>query len=114
MADREQVNNLSINKEELEEKLSQITEWQEWYDLEKSLFKLGEWKEADIETLEARGRRETIVLDDHEWMPIVDLYDDNREMIYLHEMASWYIFEKLEPEAHAKKFIKKGKVWKRV
>lgn len=41
------------------------------------------------------------MLDGHEWMPIVDLYDDNREMIYLHEIASWYVFEKLEPKAHA-------------
>ncbi len=107
MVDKEQVNHLCINKEELEEKLSQITEWQEWYDLEKSLFKLGEWKEADIETLEAREQRETIVLDGHEWMPIVDLYDDNREMIYLHEIASYYVFEKLEPEANAENLSRK-------
>lgn len=101
-----------MNKEELEEKLSQITDWQEWYDLEKSLFKLGEWKEADIETMEAWGQRETIMLDGHEWMPFVSPYDIDREILYLHEMASWYVFEKLEPEAQAENLSKKEKYGK--
>lgn len=107
MAGKDQVNHLSISKEELEEKLSRIKEWQEWYDLEKSLFKLGEWKKSDMETLEARGQRETIVLDGHEWMPLGDFYDDNREMIYLYEMARFYVFEKLEPEAYAENLSRK-------
>ena len=107
MVIRDPKNNLSINKEELEEKLSRITEWEEWHDLEESLFRLGEWKEADIETMEAQGQRENIVMDGHEWMPLADPYDVDREILYLHEMASHYVFEKLEPEAHAENLSRK-------
>ena len=36
MVDKDQVNHLHVNKdEELEEKLSHIADWQEWYDIEK-------------------------------------------------------------------------------
>ena len=73
----------------------------------KSLFKLEEWKEADVETIEAWGQRETIVLDGREWMPFVDYYDDNREILYLHEIASLYVFEKLNPKAYAENLSRK-------
>ena len=42
-------------------------------------------------------------------MPFADAYDDNREILYLHEIASEYVFEKLEPEAHAENLSRKVK-----
>lgn len=101
MGIKDQTNYLNINKEKLEEKLSQITEWEEWHNLKESLFRRSEWKEADIETMEAQGQRDNIVIDGHEWMPLVDPYDVDREISYLYEVARHYVFEKLEPEGHA-------------
>lgn len=104
---RDQVNHLSIDTEEMEERLNQITEWQEWHDLEKSLFKLGEWQWADIETMEAQKQRDRITLNGREWIPLADPCNVNREISYLYEMASLYVFEKLEPEAYAENLSRK-------
>lgn len=104
---KDEMNSMGITKQELEEKLSRITTWEEWHDLEKSLFRSGEWKEADIDTMERQLGRDNVVIDGHEWMPFGDPYDMDREILYLYEVARWIVFEKLEPEAHAENLSSK-------
>lgn len=104
---KDQRNALGITRQELEEKLSRITTWEEWHDLEESLFRSEEWKETDADTMGIQLRRDNVVADGHEWMPLGDPYDIDREILYLYEVASHYVFEKLEPEAHADNLSRK-------
>ena len=104
---KDQMNDMGITKQELEEKLSRITTWEEWHDMQESLFRREEWKEADFETMGSQLGLDNVVMDGHEWMPLGDPYDIDREILYLHEVARWYVFEKLEPEAYAENLSRK-------
>ncbi len=91
--------NIDINKLKL--KMNDLKSWDDWIDIEDTIFDLENWEKKDIDLFskEFEERKESII-ENIEWFPLYDSYQVEGELKYLYETCRNQAFEKLEPNAH--------------
>lgn len=90
---------IEIDNKKLKNEVGNISNWDEWYKIEDELFRLKEWEEADIDTIEKDLERPPETINGYIWESTTTSYDISPEIYHLHEKTRLEVFAMLEPEA---------------
>lgn len=90
---------VEIDSKKLKDEIEKITDWDRWYEIENEIFRIKDWEEADIDTIEKDLKRPPEIIGGYSWESTTTSYDISPEIYHLHEKSRLEVFAKLEPEA---------------
>lgn len=97
---RDPLNHLNIDIIELKNLLSQMEDWEDWHEIRDNIFKLKEWRHAEVEIMEMQKKRTIEKRGGCVWKALANPIKVSAQIEYLYEICQEMAFKKFEMDAY--------------